>query len=174
MKRTEFIRRLEGAGCLLIRHGGHAQAAGFAIDNENLAVFQERISEIVALGLRDKDLRPTLHIDAEVKLSALDMTLYDSLGKLEPCGHDHAAPVLCSRRLKVIERRGVGKDGAHLKLRLTDSSMAGEPADAIGFRLGEMMQNLPAVVDAAYQLDLNEFNGSRRLQLKLLDLKESS
>ncbi len=161
---------LDQCADLLLRHGGHAQAAGFAIANDNLPYFQERITGIVAAGLRGQDLRPTLQIDSEVALSQLDMALYDALAHLEPCGHDHAAPVLYTPKLRVVERRGVGKDNAHLKLKLSDGNQA---YDAIAFRLGEFTNDVPNVVDVAYQLDLNEWNGSRRLQLKVLDLREA-
>lgn len=160
---------LDQCADLLIRHGGHAQAAGFAIENNNLPVFQARMTELAAAGLHGKDLRPTLQIDSEVALGQLDMALYEALANLEPCGHDHAAPVLCTRQLHVVERRPVGKDNAHLKLKLSDSYQV---YDAIAFRMGEFINDVPNVVDVAYQLDLNEWNGSRRLQLKVLDLRE--
>jgi single-stranded-DNA-specific exonuclease len=162
---------LDQCADLLIRHGGHAQAAGFAIHNENLPQFQRQITNIVASGLSGKDLRPTLYIDAEVQFSQLNETLYEALCALEPCGHDHPAPVLCSRRLRVVDKRLVGKDNAHLKLRLSDGD---QDLDAIAFRLGELNGDLPAYVDVAYQLDMNEWNGSRRLQLKVQDVHESA
>jgi single-stranded-DNA-specific exonuclease len=162
---------LDQCADLLLRHGGHAQAAGFAIHNDNLPTFQERIQAIVTDGLRDKDLRPTLNIDAEVKLTQLDMQLYEALCDLEPCGHDHTAPVLCSKRLCVVDQRAVGKDNAHLKLRLSDGI---QELDAIAFRFGELAGDLPRFVDVAYQLDLNEWNGTRRLQLKVQDVHESA
>jgi single-stranded-DNA-specific exonuclease len=162
---------LDQCADLLIRHGGHAQAAGFAIHNENLPHFQEMIQGIVADSLRGKDLRPTLRIDAEVRLNQLDMELHEALGGLEPCGNENAIPLLCSRQVRVIDRRTVGKDNAHLKLRLSDGD---QEFDAIAFRQGVLSGEVPPVVDAAYQLDLNEWNGSRRLQLKVQDLREAS
>jgi single-stranded-DNA-specific exonuclease len=116
-------------------------------------------------------LRPTLRIDAEVQFSQLNEVLYEALCALEPCGHDHPTPILCSRRLRVVDKRLVGKDNAHLKLRLSDGDQA---LDAIAFRLGELNGDLPAYVDVAYQLDLNEWNGSRRLQLRVQDVHESA
>ncbi len=162
---------LDQCADLLIRHGGHAQAAGFAIYNENLPQFQHQITRIVESGLRGKDLRPTLRIDAEVQFSQLNEALYEALCGLEPCGHEHPTPILCSRRLRVVDKRLVGKDNAHLKLRLSDGDQV---LDAIAFRLGELNGDLPVYVDVAYQLDLNEWNGSRQLQLKVQDVHEST
>jgi single-stranded-DNA-specific exonuclease len=166
---TEALDQCSG---LLLRHGGHAQAAGFAIDNENIPAFQKQMMEIARAGLKDKDLRPRLHIDAEVPLRKLDRALYDELCMLEPCGNDHVAPILCSRRVRVVERRAIGKDNAHLKLRVQDID-SHLVMDAVAFRQGGIADILPDYIDIAYKLDLNEWNGSQRLQLVVEDLRES-
>ncbi|MCC7450138.1 MAG: single-stranded-DNA-specific exonuclease RecJ [Anaerolineae bacterium] len=163
---------LDQCADLLLRHGGHAQAAGFALENDNLDIFKQRMVDIAAAGLHGKDLRPTLQIDAEVSLvNPDDLTLYNALAELEPCGHDHPAPVLCTRRLYVKDKRRVGKDQSHLRLELTDRRQD-ISINAIAFRMGECCDDVPNVIDVAYQLDVNEWNGSRRLQLKVLDLRE--
>jgi single-stranded-DNA-specific exonuclease len=162
---------LDQCADLLIRHGGHAQAAGFAIYNENLPHFQERILQIASSGLRNKDLRPTIQIDAEVLFKQLDLSLHEALTKLEPCGHDNTLPLLCTKRLRVVESKTVGKDNSHLKLRLSDGD---QERDAIAFRLGDLAKDVPRFVDIAYQLDVDEWNGSRRLNLIVQDVRESA
>lgn len=162
---------LDQCADLLLRHGGHVQAAGFAIANDNLPSFHERIMDIATAELRNKDLRPRLDIDADLPFSQLNTALYEALVTLQPCGHDHPAPILCSRGLRVTECRTVGKDNAHLKLKLADGV---DEMEAIGFRMGELNEELPSRVDVAYELDLNEWNGSQRLQLKLEDIREAT
>jgi single-stranded-DNA-specific exonuclease len=164
---------LDRCADLLLRHGGHAQAAGFAIANDNLPNFEAQITEIITEGLEGKDLRPQLEIDAEVLLRQLDMRLYDDLRRLEPCGAEYPAPVLCSRALHVTECRTVGEDSAHLKLKVTDGKF---DMEAIGFRLANRAEVIrrATAVDVAYQLDINEWNGTRRLQLKVQDVRETS
>lgn len=159
---------LDECADLLIRHGGHAQAAGFALDNRNLDAFHAQITDIATEQLSGKDLRPTLDIDAEVPLDKIDLTLYEALRRLEPCGNSHPAPVLCARRLRVVEARRVGKDEAHLKLRVSDGVNA---IDGIAFRYGEIEDDLPPYVDIAYQLDVNEWNGTRRLEMRVQDIR---
>lgn len=159
---------LDQCADLLIRHGGHAQAAGFTIHNENLRLFRERMIEIAGDELTGKDLRPRLEIDAEVPLHRLDMQLYDALSSMEPCGHGYPAPILCARKLRVADCRTVGKDNAHLKLKLTDGALEQE---AIAFRFGEYARELPSVIDAAYQLEVNEWQGERRLQMNVVDIR---
>ncbi|MFN8420125.1 MAG: DHHA1 domain-containing protein [Anaerolineae bacterium] len=159
---------LDQVADLLIRHGGHAQAAGFTIHNENLPLFRERMMEIAGDELTGKDLRPRLEIDAEVPLHKLDMRLYDALSSMEPCGHGYPAPILCARKLRVADCRTVGKDNAHLKLKLTDGALE---QDAIAFRFGEYIRDLPMTVDVAYQLEINEWQGERRLQMNVVDIR---
>jgi single-stranded-DNA-specific exonuclease len=155
---------------LLIRHGGHAQAAGFAIYNENIPVFRERMMEIVGNGLKGKDLRPSLQIDAEVRLQHLDESLHEALCALEPCGHDNIAPILCTKQLKVVDCKTIGKDSSHLKLRVSNGSMEHE---AVAFRMGELAREMPRYVDLAYRIDMDEWNGNRRLQIVVQDIREA-
>lgn len=155
---------------LLIRHGGHAQAAGFSIYNENIPVFRERMMEIVGNGLRGKDLRPSIQVDAEILLQHVDVSLYEALCALEPCGHDNTAPTLCTKRLKVVDCKTIGKDNSHLKLRVSNGSMEHE---AIAFRMGEIAREIPRYVDLAYRIDMDEWNGNRRLQIIVQDIRES-
>jgi single-stranded-DNA-specific exonuclease len=162
---------LDQCADLLIRHGGHAQAAGFAIYNENLPQFQEKMMDIARHGLRDKDLRPTLQIDAEVQLRFVDASLYEALSALEPCGHEHTAPILCTKRLKVVDCKPIGKDHSHLKLRVSDGSIE---HDAIAFRMGELLRDMPRYVDLAYRIDMDEWNGSRQLQIIVQDIREAA
>ncbi len=162
---------LDQCADLLIRHGGHAQAAGFAIYNENLPVFHDKMLEIASRGLRDKDLRPSLQIDAELPLSRVDMTLNEALCTLEPCGQENTAPILATRQLRIVDCRTVGKDNSHLKLRLSDGTLE---HDAIAFRMGDLMKEMPRYVDIAYQIEADEWNGTRRLQIKVQDLREAA
>jgi single-stranded-DNA-specific exonuclease len=161
---------LDQCADLLLRHGGHAQAAGFTIHNDNLAVFRDRMFDIAESTLSGQDLRPRLEIDSEIPLHSLDESLHDGLISMEPCGHGYAAPVLCTRRLRIAESRTVGKDSAHLKLRLTDGFLEQE---AIAFRFGEFARDLPPLIDVAYQIEMNEWNGNRTLQMRVLDMRQS-
>ncbi|MEP7285868.1 MAG: single-stranded-DNA-specific exonuclease RecJ [Chloroflexota bacterium] len=161
---------LDQCADLLIRHGGHAQAAGFAIYNENLPVFHEKIMAIADKSLHDKDLRPSIQIDAEVQLGQVNETLYEALGALEPCGHDNAAPILCTKHLKIIKSKTLGKENAHLSLQVFDGSRT---QDAIAFGMGDLIEDLPDYVDLAYRIDMNEWKDTRTLQMIVQDIRES-
>jgi len=160
---------------LLKRHGGHAAAAGFTVKNENLPALQAALEEIAARELAGQDLTPALTIDAVVSLGELDWAVQEKLAQLEPCGYANPQPVLASLGLEVLDQRPVGQDRSHLKLTVRDPrapGLAGRVTwDAIAFRQGEWTGQLPPRIDLAYTLEVNEFNGERRLQLNVKDIR---
>ena len=154
---------------LLVRHGGHAAAAGFTVKNENLPELVARLKQIAEDQLGSKDLRQTLMADMEVPLSELNFDVLKHLMFLEPTGYGNPEAVFVSRNVKVKAARTVGADGKHLKLTVEDER--GISVDAIGFRLGHLKPDLPPNVDVLYRFEANEYNGRRTLQLNLKDLK---
>ncbi len=164
---------LDDCAELLIRHGGHAQAAGFTVHNDNLAAFHERLLAIAGerIHFGPGGIERTVKIDAEVHLGDLTLDLVEELKRLEPTGNSNPSPLLGTRGLTIRRRGTVGADGAHLKLWLADREREFE---AIGFRMGALCDDLPEQVNVAYQLDLNEYNGQKRLQLVLQDVQPAS
>ena len=154
---------------LLVRHGGHAAAAGFTVKNKNLSELVARLKEIAKEQLEAKDLRQTLSADIEVPLSELNFELLKLLAFLEPTGYGNPEAVFVSRNVKVKMARTVGSEGKHLKLTFEDERGMGY--DSIGFRLGHLKPALPPRVDILYHIEANEYNGRRTLQLNLKDVK---
>ncbi|MBN1286546.1 MAG: single-stranded-DNA-specific exonuclease RecJ [Anaerolineae bacterium] len=164
---TEALDRCAG---LLVRHGGHAAAAGFTVETSKIAALRERLVEIAAAQLGALDLTPTLHIDAEVRLGDLTEGLIEQLGRLEPTGERNDAPVLATRNLRVLAYRAVGQDGSHLKLFVADDA---NRMDAIAFRMGHRAGALPQCIDVAHHPEINEWNGRRSIQLVVHDIQPS-
>jgi single-stranded-DNA-specific exonuclease len=159
---------LDECADLLVRHGGHAAAAGFTVRNENLEKLKARLLEIARRELGERDLRPTLSADIEVPLSAMHPDLLHYLSKLQPTGYGNPEPVFVSRDVQVKSARQVGADGKHLKMTVSDGRIT---FDAIGFRLGHLYEGLPPRVDLMYTFETNEYNGRISLQLNIRDLK---
>ena len=153
---------------LLARYGGHAMAAGFTLPNANLDAFRERLCQIAERQLGQVELVPTLPIDAEVALSDLGWDTQAVLVQLEPFGYANPAPTFLSRRVLVRDHRLVGDD--HLKLALTDGQAIW---DAIAFRQGHWADDMPRRIDIVYTLEVNEWQGEKRLQLNIKDLRPS-
>jgi single-stranded-DNA-specific exonuclease len=161
---------LDEVGDLLKRYGGHAQAAGFTIANENLPEFQERMQAITIRELVDQELKPAIEIDAEISFSLIDWALHGQLQQLEPTGEMNPTPVFVSRNLRVNTFRPVGKTGDHLKLTVGDGF---HELEAIAFSQGAWSRQMPRYVDLVYTIDMNEWRGQRSLQLKVLDIQPS-
>jgi single-stranded-DNA-specific exonuclease len=163
-----ITKALDECADLLVRHGGHAAAAGFTVKNENLLALQDRLRAIAMQQLSSLDLRPTLSADMEVPLGEMNADVFKTLDYLQPTGYGNPEPVFVSRDVQVKASRTVGSDGKHIKMTLTDGRIT---YDAIGFRLGHLQQNMPKRVDVMYTFESNEFNGRTSLQLNLKDVK---
>jgi single-stranded-DNA-specific exonuclease len=164
----DITHALDNCADLLVRHGGHASAAGFTVLNENIPALKKRLMDIAEEALQGQELLPTIEIDAELDVHHLSDDLCMELAALEPTGYHNPAPVFVSRNVRVLECRTVGKDGQHLKMRI---ARAGQPPlDAIGFNLGAWASHKPDRVDLAYELEMNEWNGRQSLQLNVQDV----
>lgn len=160
---------LDQCAPLLIRHGGHTQAAGFSVMNHNIEPLRDLLTELARIALHGQDLQPTLEIDMELAPERLNLKLAEELTQLEPTGHGNPVPVFMTRGLRVVEARPVGKEEKHLKLKL--SRPDNTPIDAIGFHLADRAARLGSCVDVAYHLEINEWNGNRSAQLVLQDVR---
>ncbi|MBL8055163.1 MAG: single-stranded-DNA-specific exonuclease RecJ [Anaerolineales bacterium] len=157
---------------LLIKHGGHAAAAGFTMETGRVEELAERLQALAEQELGGQDLRPAVRVDVDqVPFAELTGDLARELRQFEPCGYGNPAPVLATRGAKVVSQRWLGQEGQHLKLTLAHGRMT---MDAIAFNQAAWRDNVPPYVDVAYALEINEWNGERRLQLNVRDLQPSS
>lgn len=161
---------LDQCADLLVRHGGHAAAAGFTVLNEHLAEFQCRLQEIAAKELSPKRLQRIMVADMEIPLVDLRPDMLDTLDQLQPTGYGNPEAVFVSRNLTVTRARPVGAEARHLKFSVTDGKIT---YDAIAFRQGHWMGQLPEQVDLLYTFEHNDYNGRTGFQLNVRDLKPS-
>ena len=161
---------LDQCSDILVRHGGHAAAAGFTVENDNVAELERRLKKIAERELSKLDLRPTLIADVEISLSELNEKVLEQLEWFEPTGYGNPQVVFVSSNVQVTSKRTVGNASNHLKLVVSDGFTS---FDAIGFNLGEMFAELKKNVDIMYSFEMNEFNGRKTLQLRLLDIKNA-
>ena len=157
---------------MLVRHGGHHRAAGFTVETGRLEAFTDALRAIAARDLAaHDDLRPTLEIDAIAPLDELNWGVQGQLARLEPTGQENPAPLLLIPNARVRSLRAVGGD-KHLKLVLEGG--AGKPVmDAIAFGHGERLPQLSKGMrlDVVGELNVNEWNGRRQLQIMVKDFR---
>jgi single-stranded-DNA-specific exonuclease len=169
-----ITRALDACAELLVRHGGHAAAAGFTVRNEDREALVTRLREIATEQLGELELLPELMIDREILLDKLDRRyipgILEDLHHLEPTGRGNPEAVFASRNVEVRHARTVGREGTHLKLTLHAGL---NTFDGIAFRQGYWLEDMPDKIDIAYRFEINEFNGRSTLQLNIKDIKES-
>lgn len=153
----------------LLDFGGHEAAAGFTIKSSNIESFFMDLNKYAEQVIGGKNMVPRLDIDGFVDIEQISEELVNEIEKLRPFGHANPGPLLGCRSAPLMESRGVGKGGAHLKLRLrTDNTVL----DGIGFNLGAYAEILATAesVDLAFVPEMNEYNGKRTVQLEVKDL----
>lgn len=165
----DITAALDQCADLLVRHGGHALAAGFTVRNENIPALRHRLTGIASEALRDTPLEPVLEIDAVLDMPQISEGLISEIAMLEPTGHSNPRPIFSLHGARVMEARTVGRDERHLRLKLARPGQP--PLDGIGFGLGAWANRLPECVDVAFELEMNEWNGRRSVQMKLQDVR---
>jgi single-stranded-DNA-specific exonuclease len=162
----DLAAALRACGELLVRHGGHAMAAGLSVRPENLDALRARLNELARAALRPEDLQPPLRLDAEVGLDELTVARVQELERIRPTGAGNPGVQLCARRLRhqrPLQR--IGRERQHVKLWVTDGAGT---HPALWWRAGE--EALPVgVFDLAFVPEINDYNGRRSVQLRVLD-----
>ncbi|HNQ73217.1 MAG TPA: single-stranded-DNA-specific exonuclease RecJ [Verrucomicrobiota bacterium] len=156
---------------LLVRHGGHAMAAGVTIQPDKVDAFRARLNAIARRTLKPEDLQPPLRLDAEVKLGALSLPLLAELEQMKPMGQENPPLQFYATRLSHQRPlRRVGPDRQHVKMWVTDDQVVHE---AIWWNAGG--GRLPTgKFDLAFAPRVNEYKDRRSLQLKVLDWRPAT
>lgn len=170
----DIYTAIDSCSDLLTNFGGHKFAAGLSMHINDLPEFQERFEAYVAAHIREDQLQPTLHIEAELQLGDITKQFYNVLRHLEPFGPGNPRPLFVSRQLiNHRDTRAVGKEREHLRLDVTDRMNA---ITGIAFGRADMemhMRNgLP--VDICYELNENTFNHHTTIQMMVQDIRPSS
>jgi len=161
---------LEQCADLLEGYGGHEMAAGFTILEGNIPAFRERVCRLVTLRTGGAPMESSIDVDAEIEHCAqLTAPQVESLSELEPFGSGNPKPVLLLRGSAVVSCCDVG-GGRHLKMKLRRDGVV---LDAIFFSANSAACGVAAGerLDVLFTPQINEFRGSRTVQLQLCDLR---
>jgi single-stranded-DNA-specific exonuclease len=151
---------------LLHTYGGHAMAAGLRLPTAQIPALRAQLCQQATLAGMTAAAQLTPRLAIPVALDEIDETLPADLARLEPFGAGNPEPCFVASRLAVLEARTVGRDGAHLKLFLTDGRRT---VEAIGYRMGnKLAPGTNQRVDICFVPELNEYWGQPQLQLRLL------
>ncbi|MBI1961699.1 MAG: single-stranded-DNA-specific exonuclease RecJ [Parcubacteria group bacterium] len=164
---------LSEASEYLERFGGHEGACGFTLKPDaDVGAFVAKLNQIADATLADADLVKALRIDMELSLARIDWELVELLKKLEPHGVGNPTPTFASYGVRVADVFLMGQAGQHLRIKLEQSSVLHQ---AVAFGFGQYFHgtlNQGDLIDAVYTIDVNEWNGRRDIQLKVVDIKK--
>ncbi len=166
---VDIHQALSAVGHLLTRFGGHSQAAGLSLPEENFPEFARALDGVIARGADPECFVPAARYDMALPLSLLDEGFVRLLEKFEPTGFGNPSPVFLTGA-SVSEARAVGAEGAHLKLRLADG---GRGMPAIAFSMGGRAGALPERARALYAPRIGAYGGREYVECQVRALEDA-
>ena len=170
----DITNALNQAPDLFSKYGGHPQACGFSLKSkETYPDFTKTMTEIARAELNDKNLVPILEIEAEMKIEDADWQLWNVLEKFSPFGMGNPEPLFVMRNVQVVDVQAIGKTGKHM--RLFGKHLDGTKVQKfIAFGCEKWLQDIKThdMIDMVFEMSVNEWNGRRELQLKIVDYKK--
>ncbi|WP_407101877.1 single-stranded-DNA-specific exonuclease RecJ [Desemzia sp. FAM 24101] len=154
---------------LTVAFGGHHMAAGLTVPSENIEQIRSKLNDYAAVQQLSGQMGEEIHIDKVVTEEDLTLETVEELKKLAPFGTDNPKPTFQLDNVLVQTVRKIGADGTHLKMsvQLDQTSL-----DTIGFDFGEVADRISGNtrLSTVGKLEINEWNGSRKLQLRIEDI----
>lgn len=169
IKGMNLVKSLSSCSELLQKFGGHELAAGLSISRSNLPEFRKKINEYAKKAFENVSLVKTLDADCEISPEEMNLKLANEINKLEPFGLSNPVPVFVMQNLKISSIIPIG-DGKHTKLILEKNGQTniallfGTPAYTFNFAEGDF-------VDAAFNVDVNNFKNQQSVQMILRDIR---
>ena len=172
---------IDSCSDLLIRFGGHANAAGLSLKKENIEMFSNRVDSYIKNKMTNKQFEPLLNIDAEIKFTDIFKAnenrnkiprFKEILDHFEPTGQENLKPVFISKHLFCIHSKIL--QDKHLKMDVVQQG-TDIKLEAISFNMIHKEHLIAAGLsfDAVYTLETNSFRNKKNIQLNIIDLQES-
>lgn len=165
-----MYQALCGVQELLLKFGGHPMAAGFSLREEDVEELRRRLNE--QSGLKPEDFVPKLWIDVAMPLEYISENFVEELKILEPFGQGNEKPQFAQKNLSIRSARVLGKNRNAVKLSLVTEQ--GSPMEGMLFTEGDLfLEEMGGLrgIDVVYYPDINEYKGSRTLQIVIRDYK---
>jgi single-stranded-DNA-specific exonuclease len=175
-----LIESLQELSHFFSKFGGHPMACGFTLkDSSKLELFKNSLMNLCKQKTDGKLVEPTILIDAEIDLDEVDWELYNTLAKFEPFGQMNESPKYLAKGLTIQSMKALGKDSKHLRIMVKHNNH--RVRKTIGWNLCNGNGNntnwcnllKPGdVIDMVFEISLNEWNGTKELQMTIVDLKK--
>ncbi len=169
IKGLNLVDALVYASDTLLKFGGHELAAGLSVTRGNLAAFRERINEYAREHLCEEMMTPTMEADCELSVSDLSMELCEELAILEPYGVENPVPAFVLSSVEVLECTPIS-GGKHTRLSI-GNGRAAFTAMCFSMTASDLDLFVGDRVDLVANLDINEWNGRKSVQLIVRDIR---
>lgn len=155
--------------------GGHPMACGLSIRSDKVKEFRQKLND--KSKLKKDDFVNIINIDAQIPIDKLSLEFAESLQRLEPFGKDNPKAKFADKNLFIKNINMIGKNNNTMKMILNKN---GRDIEAIKFNAQKDYKYLSDKfkaniignrIDAVFYPDINEFNGRRNLQVKLIDIR---
>jgi single-stranded-DNA-specific exonuclease len=165
-----MLAALESSAEVLVKFGGHKQAAGLTMETTRIRELRARVNEFADQRLQPDDLRPRLWIDGSLTFKSINAQVASELSALAPFGAGNPCPLFRTSRVEIIDGPRRVKD-RHLKMAFRQD---GRVMRGIAWRALEretFVAEHRAAIDLAFSLEQDTWNGERYLQLSVADFR---
>lgn len=155
----------------LLGYGGHFAAAGMTLELNQVNAFREKFEQVVSAAIKPEQLIPEIIIDAEISLKDIKQPFYDIISQMEPYGPENLRPVFIAKKVTDTGWSKVVKE-QHIRFSVQQDNVT---ITGIGFGMADkfhlLTQKQP--VDIVFTIDINEWNGTSSLQIRVIDFQLS-
>ncbi len=161
---------LDDCGDLLLKHGGHAQAAGLTLRKENVAAFCTRLNALAQKALTEEMYQRPVRVDLEIELGQVDFDFIQSIEAFAPFGVGNPRPVFAARGAVVTNARAIGRENQFVRFGVSQygTHLNGVSWDTACEAEDLLMAN---TIDLTFQANIDEWNGRKNILLVLGDYR---
>jgi len=161
-----LLGALEANADLMLKFGGHAVAAGLSLEAEAIEALEEGLNAT----LSSSQVVNEMVVDLALTISEINLDFLSQMEILAPFGQNNKRPIVKLTDVKIVDVRRIGKNYEHLKFVIKEGE---NTVDAIFFDGASTTVYLTPEVnfDVCCELDINEWNGKRSIQARIVDIK---
>jgi single-stranded-DNA-specific exonuclease len=168
----DMKKALDHCSDICVKYGGHTAAAGLTIKKEDFEAFKTKFENYARKILTEKDFVPCFYYDCEVNTNDLTTQLMRDMDLFAPYGEQNPSPKFVIRNATVIEKRTMGKNNDHLRLKISQNGIS---FVVLGFFMAHMADSIEIMskVDILFQPQENSYQGITTIQINAEDIRLS-